>query len=152
MAEPPASRSESTRLRSAFSARGVPLTVQRRAVYEALAGRRDHPTADEVYAGVQGKVPGISRTTVYRVLEALVRLGLVGKVSHPGAAVRYDPITERHHHLVCLACDRVEDLDREVKVPVPKIGRDGFEISDYSIYFRGLCRDCRKKQKRRDAP
>jgi Fe2+ or Zn2+ uptake regulation protein len=83
------------------------------------------------------------------VLETLVRLGLIGKVSHPGAAVRYDPITERHHHLVCLSCDRVEDLDRDVKVALPKNGRDGFEISDYSIYFRGLCRDCRKRKKGR---
>jgi Fur family peroxide stress response transcriptional regulator len=145
MAEPPASPVQPSRLRSAFTARGIPLTVQRRAVYETLAGRRDHPTADDVYAQVQGRLPGLSRTTVYRVLETLVRLRLIGKVSHPGAAVRYDPITERHHHLVCLACDRVEDLDRDVKVALPKIEGDGFEISDYSIYFRGLCRECQKK-------
>src|SRR5262245_9658918 len=83
---------------------GLAVTSQRRAVLRALAAREDHPTADQLHEDVRREHPDLSRTTVYRVLETLVRLGVVTKVSHPGASVRYDAFTGRHHHLVCDVC------------------------------------------------
>lgn len=131
--------------------RGVPLTVQRRTILEFLLQRSDHPTADEIYEGVKGRLPGVSRTTVYRVLETIVRLGLAHKVSHPGAAVRFDPIAEPHHHLVCGRCDRIFDLEDAARISVKVPKRKDFEITDYSIYFRGVCTACRNQKKGRDA-
>jgi len=129
---------------------GVPLTVQRRAILESLAGRLDHPTADQVFEAVSGRLPGLSRTTVYRVLETLVELGVIHKASHLGSAARYDPNTERHHHLTCLSCHKVMDVeDRSLpKVELPRVQSKGFEISDYSVHFKGVCPDCLKKNKR----
>ncbi|HEX5036597.1 MAG TPA: transcriptional repressor [bacterium] len=133
--------------------RGIPLTVQRRTILELLLQRSDHPTADEIYDAARKLLPDISRTTVYRVLETVVRMGLVRKVSHPGAAVRFDPIPGPHHHLVCGRCDRIFDLDdaasEKIAVKIPK--RKDFTIDDYSIYFRGLCAACRNQKKGRDA-
>lgn len=121
------------------------MTVQRRAVLEALAARADHPTADVLYADVARRMPEISRTTVYRVLEALVDAGLAVRVSHLGSAARYDAITERHHHLVCVRCEKLVDLvdARLDRLQWPEAPPGGFEIQDYSIHFRGLCADCR---------
>jgi Fur family peroxide stress response transcriptional regulator len=93
---------------------GLALTVQRREVFAAMLERRDHPTAEQIYAKVKGRVPGVSRTTVYRVLETLVGAGVITKACHPGAAARYDPLTRRHHHLVCLHCEKVVDLEDPV--------------------------------------
>src|SRR5690606_4129269 len=90
--------------------KGVPLTIQRRSVLEALVRRDDHPTADQIFEDVHRMVPGISRTTVYRVLEALVDAGVAQRVCHPGAAARFDSRTERHHHLVCIRCEKVLDI------------------------------------------
>ncbi len=56
-----------------FEEAGVPFTVQRRAVWESLARRKDHPTADDVFESVEERMPGVSRTTVYRSLETLVQ-------------------------------------------------------------------------------
>jgi Fur family peroxide stress response transcriptional regulator len=127
--------------------RGLALTVQRHAVFEELAVRRDHPTADQVYEAVRGRLPGLSRTTVYRVLETLVEAGLARKVHHADAVVRFDPVTERHHHLVCERCGRLVDLD-DAEVPrlaLPAVAGTGFRIRDYSISFTGLCSGCAKK-------
>ncbi len=125
---------------------GLPMTAQRRAVLEVLVARKDHPTADQLFEEVRLRLPELSRTTVYRVLETLVRVGAVQKVSHPGSAVRYDAFTAPHHHLVCLRCERLldvvdpalDDLRSPAQLP------PGFEILDYSVHFRGVCSNCRQ--------
>lgn len=125
--------------------RGLALTVQRRAVYAELAERKDHPTADQVHDALRERLPGMSRATVYRVLETLVELGFARKVHHAGAVARFDPMTARHHHLACDRCGRLVDLDDAAVdgLRLPDAGRSGFVINDYSISFTGLCRDCR---------
>jgi len=113
--------------------------------------RRDHPTAEKVFEELQAAHPEVARATVYRTLERLVELGVLRKVCHPGSAVRYDPDTERHHHLVCLTCDRMIDFHdpRLNRIPIPDARARGFHLSDYSIQFRGLCESCEAKRKRR---
>jgi Fur family transcriptional regulator, peroxide stress response regulator len=124
--------------------RGLAVTVQRRTVFEALSVRRDHPTADQVYDAVRERLPGLSRTTVYRVLETLVGAGFARKVQHAGGASRFDPITERHHHLVCEACGRLVDIgdDAVPALRLPKARGTGFRVTDYSVSFLGLCGAC----------
>lgn len=128
---------------------GLALTVQRRIIYSTILDRRDHPTADQVYDAVSEDLPDVSRTTVYRVLETFVRCGLITKACHPGAAARYDPITARHHHLVCIRCEKVLDLDDSGVdvVRLPRIEAGNFEITDYRVHFRGICGDCRSGEK-----
>jgi len=128
--------------------RGLAVTVQRRTVFEELSGRRDHPTADQVYDAVRERLPGLSRTTVYRVLETLVDSGFARKVQHAAGVARFDPMTGRHHHLACDACGRLVDLDDGVVPPLrlPESSRTGFRIKDYSVSFTGLCPDCAKKK------
>ena len=126
---------------------GIPLTVQRRVILESLVGREDHPTADQVYESVCARLPGLSRTTVYRVLETLVKVGVIHHAHHLGAASRYDPNTERHHHLTCVECHQVVDLPEEAlnAIRIPQTPFQGFEIMDYSVHLKGTCPDCRKK-------
>lgn len=125
----------------------IPLTVQRRAVFEALLDKETHPTADAVYDEIRSRVPGISRTTVYRILDTFVRLGLIMKICHPGSAARFDPKVHQHHHLVCTQCETILDLEAENlnRITWPDTRASGFEIKDYHIHFRGLCADCRGK-------
>jgi Fur family peroxide stress response transcriptional regulator len=128
--------------------RGLAVTIQRRTVFAELARRRDHPTADQVYDAVRGRLPGLSRTTVYRVLDALVDAGLARKVHHAGGAARFDPMTGRHHHLACEACGRLVDLEDALVPPLrlPQTIGTGFRIKDYSVSFTGLCPACAKKK------
>jgi Fur family peroxide stress response transcriptional regulator len=144
-----AETSKMTALAAACRADGVPLTVQRRTILQVLEERTDHPTADQIFAAVRKRMPGVSRTTVYRVLDTLVRLRLAVKTPHPGASVRFDPRTERHHHLVCMECDRVIDLHAPEldAVRLPDVRRLGFEADDYSLHIRGLCAACKPRRR-----
>jgi len=128
--------------------KGLALTVQRRAVLKDLAPRKDHPTADQVFESVGPQVPGLSRTTVYRVLDSLAKAGVIQEVGHLGTAMRYDPRVQRHHHLLCVECARVLDIEDPRLDALKAPTGTGFEISDYSVYFKGRCPDCRKKRPR----
>lgn len=128
---------------------GSPLTVQRRAILAALIWRSDHPTADDVHADLEKTLPGVSRGTVYRTLDTLVELGLIGRVCHPGSSARYDAKTHRHHHLVCDRCGSMADLDEPSldDLSIPDVSASGFCVRDYSVQFRGTCRDCSEEQR-----
>jgi Fur family peroxide stress response transcriptional regulator len=133
---------------AACRAHGLPVTVQRRRIFEALCDRTDHPTPDQVYAAVKDTLPGVSRTTVYRVLDTLARVGVLAKACSPSAASRVDPRTSRHHHLVCQRCERLFDVDEEAvehRIRPPDVRQQGFAIQGYSIYFTGLCAACQEK-------
>ncbi len=126
---------------------GLRLTVQKRKVFSSLLQHDDHPTADEIYDNVTDDIPGVSRTTVYRILESLTDTGLARRVYHPDDQYRFDPNTEHHHHLVCTSCETVKDVsvpDLEQVVP-PDQEVEEFEIDDFSIYFRGTCLKCQEQ-------
>lgn len=135
------------RFESLCRERGLPLTVQRREILRAVLERDDHPTADTVYESAKDRIPGLSRTTVYRVLETLVSLGVVRRLHHPGPNARFDAKTSRHHHLVCRVCHRVIDLESEDldNLKLPSVSHHGFRIEDYSVHVVGVCGECGSK-------
>lgn len=134
--------------------RGLPITTQRKTIFEMLLDRTDHPTADQVYDLVRERIHTISRTTVYRILDTLVELGLITKVCHHGSAARFDPRVHQHHHLVCLYCEKIIDVDaqRLNDVAWPDVRGHGFEIHDFHIHFRGVCAACRRFGRARRGP
>ncbi len=77
---------------------GLRNTPQREVVYDALLTRRDHPTADEVFARVKTQLPGISLATVYNCLETLVQCDLVRAVNFERGPTRYCPNLHPHAH------------------------------------------------------
>ncbi len=50
----------------ACRSRGLSVTHQRLAVYEAVVRSHEHPGAEEIFRAVRARVPTISRGTVYR--------------------------------------------------------------------------------------
>lgn len=125
---------------------GIPLTIQRRVIYETLATRKDHPTVDDIFKVVRQRARGISRATVYRVLEAFVKAGLVRHFNSAESAVRFDPNLKHHHHLVCSRCSSVIDFEdaKLDQLPMPSAKETGFSVETFSVYFEGLCQRCQK--------
>lgn len=128
-------------------AHGIPLTFQRRAVLEELATRKDHPTADQLYDALRERMPGFSRTTVYRVLDTLVKLGVVARVASSLPMGRFDANTERHHHVFCSVCNKIVDLHSETlnRLDAQALLPEGFQLLGYSVCFTGVCAGCLKK-------
>jgi Fur family transcriptional regulator, stress-responsive regulator len=134
------------RLRS----RGWTLTPQRRVVAEVLSAEPMHLTADEVHGLAAGRLPEISRATVYKTLGDLVTLGEVGEVILGGRARRYDPNPDAtHHHLLCDGCGRTLDVipDGLDRIALSNAHRHGYALRRVEVVFHGLCPACAAGQK-----
>ncbi|QNE78932.1 transcriptional repressor [Streptomyces finlayi] len=128
--------------------RGWRMTSQRRVVAEVLDGDHVHLTADEVHARAVGRLPEISRATVYNALGELVALGEVVEVSTDGRARRYDPNAHRpHQHLVCSGCGIIRDVHPtgDPLAGLPAEERFGFTVATAEVTYRGLCPSCAQR-------
>jgi Fur family transcriptional regulator, peroxide stress response regulator len=93
--------------------KGLKVTPQRIAVYEAVINLNNHPTAESIIKYIKKTYPNISTATVYKVLDALTESGLIKRVKTEKDIMRYDAILESHHHLYCTKTDRIEDYNDE---------------------------------------
>lgn len=134
------------RLREALAKRGLPLTQQRLAVFTALERSKEHPSAERLHAGLRREYPSLSLATVYKTLQTLRDIGLIQVVNAPHAEARFDAITEVHHHAICQACGKMEDVfDAKLDgLGSPRV--KGFRFSAHSVHFYGLCDACRGRE------
>jgi Fur family transcriptional regulator, peroxide stress response regulator len=128
-------------------AAGLNVTPQRLAVYRAVLEAADHPTPEALYRHVRSSMPSLSLATIYKVLDALTKLGVVKEVHVSDDSKRYDANLDKHHHLVCTRCKQVLDLYSEHfdSLPLPK-RLSGFVAQSVSVQVLGLCATCTKKE------
>jgi Fur family transcriptional regulator, peroxide stress response regulator len=122
--------------------KGLKVTPQRIAVYEAVVKLNNHPTAENIIKYIKKTYPNIATATVYKVLDALTENGLVKRVKTEKDIMRYDAILESHHHLYCTETDRIEDyndeqLDRMIENYFQYNGIPGFQIEDIKLQING---------------
>lgn len=128
----------------------IRITKQRQVILEEIKKVTSHPTADEVYALVRGKLPKISLGTIYRNLEFLAGKNQILRLNGTGSQRRYDGNTSDHFHLRCVKCNRVRDLfidlPSELEEKVSEM--TDFDLLGCRLEFVGLCPQCKtKKQK-----
>lgn len=99
--------------REKLQERGLKVTPQRVAIYEAIVKLNNHPTAENVIEYIKINHPNISVGTVYKVLDFLVENALLKKVKTEKDIMRYDAVLSNHHHLYCAETDRIEDYEDE---------------------------------------
>jgi Fe2+ or Zn2+ uptake regulation protein len=128
-----------------FRQKGHKITPQRRAIFELLNGDGSHPTAEEIYQRALVVMPDMSRTTVYNTLRELVELGELSPVEELSEdGVRYDTYTGDHHHLFCVRCHTLVDINREFEgLELSKGEAAGYQIVKRQVTFYGYCPKCK---------
>jgi Fur family peroxide stress response transcriptional regulator len=118
---------------------GLRATPQREVVYSVLLKKRDHPTADEVFARVKPDLPTISLATVYNCLETLVQCDLVRAVNFERGPTRYCPNLQPHAHFHDEQTGKTHDIDLppEVLEKVSSVLPRGYDAKSVEIIFRG---------------
>ena len=119
-------------------------TSPRRKLLDLILQRADHFSAEEIATAM----PQVGRATVYRTLAQLVDAGLVCRVLLDGGEQHYQAAPrDHHHHLVCIRCDRVVDVEScEVSEFAEGIARSqGFAPLTHRLEIYGLCQSCHQR-------
>lgn len=132
----------SAKIRDKLSTRGLKITPQRIIILEAVYSLNNHPTADNIIEHIHRTHPNIAQGTVYNALDTLVEKGLIKKVKTDGDVMRYDGMTEAHHHLYHSNGGLIEDyvdleLDELLKEYFKSRKINGFEIEEIVLQIRG---------------
>jgi Fur family ferric uptake transcriptional regulator len=123
---------------------GSRVTVDRRAVIEALNHSGDHLTAEQLAEAVWVDHPDINLATIYRTLELLERLEIAFHVHLGHGPSRWHLAGDVHHHLVCEACNQVVEIPDSTFDPLRKrlLQDTGFVIDPHHFSLSGLCAAC----------
>ncbi len=147
-------KSRIDRIKKQLHAASYKLTPQREAtVLVLLEHEADHLSAEDVFLLVKEKSPDIGLATVYRTLELLTDLKVVDKINFGDGVARFDLRKEGadhfHHHLICIECGKVEEVQEDLLGDVEKIveSRWDFTIKDHWLTFHGICRDCKIEER-----
>jgi len=126
---------------------GLAVTPQRLAIIEALLSATDHPRAETVFEAVRKLHPHISLATVHRTLETLCQIGEARKVTMLHDSARYDGNLAPHHHVVCVRCRRIQDVEISglERVIDDHAALKGFQPLGWSLEIQALCDSCRKQ-------
>src|SRR5512132_2430158 len=90
--------------------RGLRMTPQRRAIVSEVMRTHGHIAPAAIARTIEGEMPGVNPSTVYRTL-ALLAEGGVLQHSHRESSAEYRKADEAHHvHLTCHRCGRDDEL------------------------------------------
>jgi Fur family transcriptional regulator, peroxide stress response regulator len=118
------------------------VTPQRIAVLEVIMGLDIHPTADEIVDYIRLNFPHVPFGTVYKILDAFMKKGIVQRIKTGDGSIRFDPVKQTHHHLYCDDCDRIEDfydddLNKLLENYFKKKKIPNFSISSFKVQIAG---------------
>src|SRR5581483_8337308 len=105
----PAVERQLQRFRHFLAGQGLKLTNERIALLREIFSTHYHFEADELLFKMKDKRVKISRATVYRTLELLVKSGMVRRVHLGEDHYHYESVSgnSHHDHLICTTCGTV---------------------------------------------
>lgn len=119
-------------------------TPARVRVFEVLAGH-DHLSPEQIHLLAERGLPGLSLSTVYRTLDTLVEVGLVGHTHISGVARSYHLAEHRGHtHLTCRDCGAAFVVPTTVTTEFARTlsATYSFHLDVDHLVLTGQCTDC----------
>ena len=131
--------------------RGLRMTPQRRAIVFEVMRTQGHISPADVARKVQGEMPGVNASTVYRTLALLEEIGVLSH-AHLESGAEYHRTEEAGHvHLTCSSCGAEDDLSIDEAQALQKVveRHRGFEPDLTHFAISGLCAACQRTRVRR---
>src|SRR5258708_3583238 len=135
-------------------------THQRQVIYETVMSMHGHPSPELLYEKVKKKIPAISLATVYKNVRTFLDSGMLREVSVHHGSLKVEPNEHAHHHLVCIRCKQITDLNEEslgpLRIPIRmplriKERLRGFQVTRVAIDALGICAECARKENSRQS-
>lgn len=123
------------------------VTRPREEIAGVLRRERRFLRAAEIYARLKRSRARVALSTVYRTLEHLRAKGEVTERVDATGETSYMLCTpsHHHHHAICRACGKVEDVNCTAVEQFAKSLRTlhGFTLDGHAMEFTGRCRQCK---------
>jgi Fur family ferric uptake transcriptional regulator len=134
--------------KTALKTENMKFTPQRLSVLEEMVNSKEHRECEEIYFALKSGGENVSRATVYRTMDILVKHDFVRKLNIGDGKSRYETkIDHPHHdHMICIECgkiiefvsDEIEDMQDEI------CNKFKFKLIRHIHQLFGICKDCGK--------
>ncbi len=139
--------SSPNQLKKALKKEGLRYTQQRQSIWNEMCATDEHRDAEEIYLSLRNEGMSVSRATVYRTIDVLVKNNLVRKLELGDGRARYEHKMdlEHHDHLICVQCGKIEEfMDETIEEIQEKIVNDlGFRLIRHIHQLFVICNNCR---------
>ena len=123
-------------------------SMQRIAIMEYLMNHPIHPSADDIYTALSPSMPTLSKTTVYNTLKLFSEQGAALMLTIDEKNTNFDADTSVHSHFLCRRCGHIYDLKCPESVKtVENQEMDGHQVTEVHYYYKGICKNCLRKDK-----
>ena len=94
---------------------GLRYTKQRQAVWDEIQNSQEHRDAEDIYMSIRNNGVNVSRATVYRTIDVLVKNRMVRKMDVGDGRNRYElRLDDAHHdHMICLETGKIVEFYNE---------------------------------------
>lgn len=111
---------------------GLRYTEQRKAIWDEIRYSNEHRDAEDIYLKLKSNGVSVSRATVYRTIDVLVKNRLVRKMDVGEGRSLFEPrLDDKHHdHMICIDTgDIIEFYNEELENLQDKIAAEnGYEV------------------------
>ena len=129
-----------------FHQNGYRLTRQREIILDAVCKAEGHASLAEIYLITQTMDKKIDRSTLYRALDAFVKMGIVNCAEDRHGQKVFEMVSlEPHHHLVCKNCGKQIEIENEIVNDFYKYLQMEYQYQiemDHLCLF-GTCSNCK---------
>ncbi len=100
----------------------------------------------EVQEFLGKQLEGVDRSSIYRNMDALQKLGIIQELNLPNIGKRFQYVLDRkvHHFYICKACGKANRGNEELFSKIENALKDvhGFSKANLSVVFYGYCSKC----------
>lgn len=128
--------------------KGIRPSWQRLAIAKFMLSDRSHPSAEEVYERLCDSNPALSKATIYNTLNLFAEKGVIRTMNQTCVERHYDGILERHGHVICPVCGKIEDFvyDQDDIKAIERIQKKS-DADSVELVINRKCNSCKKNNK-----
>ena len=118
-------------------------TQSKKAILECLQRAGNYGLRSD---SIEEQLPQFNRVTIYRILQSFINDGIIHKVISNDGKFYYfkckncnEVHFHNHYHFKCNICGKVECMDNDIEVKVPK----DYVVEDVNFWVTGTCGTCK---------
>lgn len=118
------------------------VTPQRMAILSTIH-KCGHIGIEEIYEKIKKDYPSISLATVYKNIASLHEASILREVKAPSQKQKYELACDKHIHVACEKCGKLEDVHLNVKGILNECSdATKYKLHDVNAVFIGVCSQC----------